>query len=144
MALTISDIKNVRPLPGALVRTGTLLAAAELGEIVYIDSNDKVVKARANAAGTTRAIGIIVAGSGSFPGSTFAAGQEVGVCVLGPVAGITGMDPSLPVFVSSGTAGDMTQTAPSGAGTWTHAIGYPLRSDVLFINPQAHAAVSNS
>lgn len=144
MALTISDVKRVRPLDGAIVRDYELASAAAVGDVVYINSSDLAAKARTNAAATARGLGVVVAGEGHLPGTSFSAGQTVSVVVMGPVSGVTGMDLTLPVYVSSATAGAMTQTAPSGANTWTQVIGYPLRTDVLMVHPQNTAPTSNS
>lgn len=143
MALTLTQSK-IRPLHGANVRSYTAGATVEVGRAVYIDSSDTVRHARANAAGTTRARGIVVAGEGTPAKTSYAAGEEVSVVIHGPVAGFTDMDNAEQVFVSSATAGVLTQTAPSGASTWVQSIGYPIRSDILMVQPQSTAPTANS
>lgn len=144
MALTLTQ-KNVRPLNGAIVRGYTVGGeehTVEIGEQVYIDANDMVQLARTNAAATAFARGFVVAcENGQLAAVT---GGTVSVCVSGPIAGFTGMDLTKLVYTSSATAGASTQTAPSGAATWTNAMGYPLRSDVLMVAPVTAEPSSNS
>lgn len=148
MALTISDRKQIRPELGAICQMVQIAAnesgAIQLGDAVLVNSDGRLTKARANAVATTFAKGIVVAGEGIPAGTSYVADQWVSVCFFGPVVGITGMDPTEPVFVSSATAGGITQTAPTGAGSWTHAIGYALRPDMLWVMPEAEAPASNS
>ncbi len=94
MALTLSDRKLIRALNGAIVRPYVAASAVSVGDWVYVDSADLVVKARANAVGTTYAIGMVTGIDGYMPGTVAVAGQTVAVCEFGPVAGFTGMDHS--------------------------------------------------
>lgn len=136
MALTINKTR-VKPLPGAIVRSGVLAEAVSAGAALTIDTNGKFVKADANAAGLYRGVGVLVngtTGDGNTSGD-FASGATVAICVGGPIAGIDGMDPLLSVWVSS-TVGEMTQTKPSGGGIFASPMGYPLAADVLMVSPQ--------
>lgn len=143
MALTLSDRKQVRPLPGAIVRHYPAASTVQLGEAVYVNASDKVAPARANAAGTTYAIGIVVSIEGG--NTSAAAEQEVGVCVFGPVTGFSGMTPATPyTYVSSGTAGVFTQTAPTGGTNFVYTIGRAIRTDILFIQPQNTVAAAGA
>lgn len=120
--------------------------AVTIGNAVYLDGNDDILAARANAAATTRAVGLLVELATTIPGTTVgASGNRGTVCNLGHVycAG-WGLTPGAIYYVSSATAGVITATAPSGAGTWTHAIGYALDGNTLFVQPGALAPVSNS
>lgn len=145
MALTLSDRKQVRPLgnAGTIVRNYTAASTVQLGEAVYVNASDKVAPARSNAAGTTYAIGIVVSIEGG--GTSAAAEQTVGVCVFGPVSGFSGMNPAAPyVYVSSGTAGVFTQTAPTGGTNFVYSIARAIRSDILFIDPQNTVAAAGA
>jgi hypothetical protein len=143
MALTLSVRANVRPLNGAVVRQYEAGGAVQVGDSVYIDANDKVQKARGDSNNTVRGRGVVVAGEGVPPGTSYASGQMVAVCVLGPISGFTGMDPKLSVYVDTATAGAVTQTKPTAGGTFALSIGYPLRSDVLMVAPQMTDPTSN-
>lgn len=154
MTLTITNDRDVRPMEGgaAIVKSYMASATVTVGEIVYVDSNGKVAPARANVAVTSRARGIVVASGANLQRSsktTFASGEWVSVLLFGLVSGITGMDLTKAVYLSSGTAGDMTQTAPSGALTWLDYLGYPLfdestQETYLFFCPQVVEPTSNS
>ena len=142
MAITLVR-NNVRPLEGAIVRGYELGGAAQVGDAVYINASDVAIKGQGNANATVRARGVIVAGAGVLPGTSYVTGQTVAVCVFGPIAGFTGMDVTNSVYVDATTAGAVTQTAPSAGGTFVFSIGYPLRTDVLFIAPQETDPGSN-
>lgn len=146
MPYNIPDRKQVRPLHGALVRSFVLGENAKVGDWVYIEpTTDRARLARANNAVTSRARGIIVAGDSYMPTTdALVAGQTVSVVVLGPVAGIEGMETDKGIFISSATAGVATQTAPTGAGTWTMPVGYPLATNIAFVLPQTANPVSNT
>lgn len=154
MTLTITNDRDVRPLQAAsaIVETYVASATVNVGEIVYIDTDGKVAPARANVALTSRARGIVVASGANIQRSgktTFAADESVSVLLWGLVSGITGMDLTKAVYLSSDTAGDMTQTAPTGSATWTDYLGYPLMDSVtgetyLFFQPQVAEPTSNS
>jgi len=142
MALTLTRL-NVRPLNGSIVRPYVAASAVSVGDWVALDVNDKVVKARANAVGTTYAIGMVVSIEGYMPGTDAAAEQTVGVCVFGPVAGFTGMNAVLPlVYLSAATAGASTQTLPTGGTNFVYMPARAIRSDVLFICPPTIAAIA--
>jgi len=146
MPLSISDRKNVRPLNGALVRPYEAGAAVQQGDFVYVNfASDRVLPARANADGTTYAIGVVVSIEGHMPGTSAQAGQTVGVCVSGPVAGFVGMDGATGiVWLSAATAGAVTQTKPTGVTNRVFAVGRAIRSDVLMVGPQNTEAVAGA
>jgi hypothetical protein len=136
MALTVNKTQ-IKPLPGAIVRTVALGEAASAGQAVYVNASNAYLKADADAAGKYRGAGILMAdnqGSGNVSGD-YANGDPVSMVCFGPVAGITGMDQTKSVWVDT-TAGGLTQTKPSGGGVFASPIGYPLSDTVLFIAPQ--------
>jgi len=59
------------------------------------------------------------------------------------IAGFSGMTPGDRFYVSE-TAGDIDTTAPSGAGTWTKAVGAAESATVFFIDISGEDATSNS
>ena len=144
MPLALNDRKNIRPLNGAVVRPFEAGAAVQIGDAVYVNfANDRVLPARANADATTYAIGIVVSVEGHMPSTSAQTGQTVGVCVEGAVAGFTGMDDAKGiVWLSAATAGAVTQTKPTGASNRVFSVGRAIRSDVLFVSPQATEAVA--
>lgn len=146
MAMSISDRKNVRPLNGAVVRPYEAGAAVQQGDFVYVNhTTDKVFPARANGDSTTYAIGVVVSVEGYMPGTSAVAGQTVGVCIAGPVAGFVEMDAASGiVWLSAATAGAVTQTKPTDASNRVYAVGRAIRSDVLMVAPQATEAVAGA
>jgi len=136
MALTVTKLQ-VRPLPGAIVRTLTLGEAASAGHGVYPNASSAYLKADADAAGKYRGVAILVndsQGNGNTSGD-FANGSDVSAVVFGPIAGFSGMDPTKSVWVDT-TAGGFTQTKPSGGGVFASPIGYPLTDSILMVSPQ--------
>lgn len=145
MALTLADRTQVRPLNGAIVRSFRSGAAVQLGEVVTIDANNEIVPARAASGYETWGRGIVVSIPGVTPGSSAPADTDgIGVCVHGPVAGWSDMDEKLSIWVSSATAGVLTQTQPSGAGTYSALVGRPLATDIIFVDPASAEPTSNS
>src|SRR5688572_1718745 len=141
MALTYpSDRTQIRPLHGALVRPYTVATALQIGDAVALNSSGDIVPARANADGTTNAIGVVVMGDAYMPTASLAVGATAAVVVDGPIAGLTGMTVTDPLFVSSATAGLMTQTAPTGGSNRVFSVGRPIGTNVFYVRPQSTAA----
>lgn len=129
----------------SLLMDADLGGAVTIGNAVYIASDDDIEVTDANAAATVPAIGLLVALAGSDPSDTVgAAGDRGSVCTFGPVycAG-WGLTPGAIYYVSE-TAGAITATKPSGAGTWSWGIGYAVDANTLFVMPGIVAPVSNS
>lgn len=142
MATVSYTAKNIVMLEGAVGRDFEAGGTVDVGAAVYVNSSGQIIEARANAAATSMAIGILVA---SFDGDTsIASGERGTVCVFGPVSGYTSVIEGSRHFVSSSAAGEIVDTAPSGAGTWSHAIGYGEKDGVLFVLPGLQAPTSNS
>lgn len=129
------------PDRGSVITNLIALTAMSIGDVVYVDTNNKAVKAQANSQTASRAIGIVV-GVPNFYGETaVVAGDYVAVCVLGPVYG---WDVALalgPIYVDKTTAGKMNDAAPTG-GAWQYVIGHAIASDTIFVSPAG--AVSSS
>lgn len=140
MAVTAA---NVRPLEGALTRPRRAGGTVTMGQAVYTDSGGEVQAARANAAATSDAIGILVAVN--EPGETTAADNDaVTVCTFGPVGGFSGLTPGAIYYVDNAAAGNIITPAPSGAGIWAKSIGYAESATVLFVAPGIAAARSSA
>jgi len=133
--------RNVRALNEAETRTFVAGGTVNMGDAVYVDSNGKVQQARANAALTAEAVGIVIAVA--QPGATAAAsGEAVEVCVFGPVGGFSSLTPGAVQYVSDATAAALVETAPSGAGKWAKAIGRADSAGIVFVLPGVVAARS--
>lgn len=140
MAVTAA---NVSALKGAVPRDYKATSATVNGNAVAIDSNSQVVKAQANAAATSTAIGIQT--SVSDAGQTASvAGQAVTVVTFGPVGGFSSLTPGAVYYVDASTAGEITATAPTGGGAWAKSVGYAESATVLFVLPGVRPAISSA
>src|SRR6056297_2312689 len=102
MAITLSDKIEVRvDQHNAEVRRYELGAAASLGDLVYLDSNDKVQPALGDAAATSEVIGMVVS-SADVHNTTgdYAAGATVDVCIKGVVFGFSDMTNGARIYLS--------------------------------------------
>lgn len=140
MAVTATD---VRPLAGSVIKQFQAGAAVATGNAGYIAATGKVSAARANAAATTKAVGIIVAVADSSGLTTAADTEAISLVTFGPVGGFSSLTPGAIQYISSTAAGVITETAPAGATTWTHVIGYAMSATVLFVQPGTSAPTSN-
>lgn len=134
---------NVRALEGAIKRNKKAGGSGSMGDAVYIDSNSAVQQAKADAAATSTAEGIVVAVS--VPGNTaFVTNDGITVVVFGPVGGFSSLTPGAVYYVSDTTAGAITATAPTGAGKWAKSIGYAESDTILFVSPGIRPAISSA
>lgn len=139
MAVTAA---SVRPLEGAILRHYDAGGSINAGDAYYVAADDDVEATDANAAATSEGLGIIVAGSDAGE-TAFEAGDAVTGVVFGPVGGFSSLTPGAKQYISA-TTGAITESAPTGAGTWTKIIGYAESATILFVMPQAEDASSNS
>ena len=119
---------NIRPLNGALIRRFEAGGALTVGNTVYINGDAEVEHADASAAGTTYAVGIVVAAPDG--GTTASEGETVDVLLFGPCTGFTGMTPH-DVLYQSNDAGRIEDAA----GDNSHKVARALSATVLFWNP---------
>jgi len=132
---------QISPLSGSLVRPYDAGEALEVGDAVYIAADGDVNLVDANTAASSEMHGIVVASADTSP--SIAAGARCSVCVLGPVAGFSGLTPGARAWVSE-NAGELADAAPTGAGTWTRAAGFALEATIFFVQPGVEAPASNS
>jgi len=115
-----------------------------IGDAVYVASDGDIEQADANGAASARAVGILVATQNNSGGVTaLASGERASVVIRGLVYGFSGMTPGALQYVSA-TAGALTETAPTGSGTWTWAIGRALSATVLLVDPGLVAPAENA
>lgn len=112
----------------------------EIGEAVYLDSNNELNLAVATAEATARAIGIVVGVPDQYAGTTSPANSWASVCVFGPVYGFTGLDSGQPIWVAETPAGGLVDTIPTTAYTWV--IGNAVGEDTLYVHPGQTTPVS--
>lgn len=145
MAVTALSVRPDSVKGRSLQKTYQAGGSLTVGNAGYIDSSGYIQAARANAAATTKGIGIVAAVQDTSGGVTTAAsGDRVSLIIFGLVYGFSSLTPGALQYISSSSAGALTETAPSGAGTWTWAIGYAIDANTLFVQPGLVAPVSNS
>ena len=130
--------KNIRPLIGSNVIQYAAGGTGNLGDLVYVAADGDVEQADADAAGSAQAAGMVVS-IGGQGATTFAAGDEVGVCVFGRVSiKDTSVTPGALAYVST-NVGKIETAAPAGSsGDYLWIVGrfeYVMDESVLFINP---------
>lgn len=114
------------------VISGTAGAALAFGDLVYFSSADsKWELAKADAEATTKPLlGIVVVGGN----------EDATVSIM--LWGFIREDDwawttvAAPLFIDASTAGDMTETAPSGASEFVRIIGHVIDSNTLLFNPE--------
>ncbi|GIV51028.1 MAG: hypothetical protein KatS3mg038_1549 [Candidatus Kapaibacterium sp.] len=131
MATISYNATDVRPLPGAHVQRFAAAGTVGVGQAVYIDSTGRAAPAAANAAGTSRAIGVVV--SAPEGRTTADAGEMVDVAMHGPVTGFLNMTPGSLVYAST-TAGALDDASPA-AGNFRWIIGYAVSTQTVFVAP---------
>lgn len=97
-------------------------------DVVYISSADNVSPADADAVSTSYAIGLAVAGA--------SAAASVLVQENGVMSGFSGLTAGSRYYLSSGTAGTITATTPTGSGHTIVQIGYAKSATALQIQIQ--------
>lgn len=102
-------------------------ATALIGEIMYISAADTVIKAKANASGTTDAA--FFANSASTAAAAVGDFQSSGV-----LAGLSGLTAGATYYLSAATAGAMTTTPPSSTGQYVVRLGKALSTTEFLIN----------
>ena len=99
---------------------------------VYLDNNNEVQEADADAIATMPCIGV------SINTSNVTADNDIEVMLLGLIRHDSFTDfgaAGAPVFVNSGDSGILTTTAPSGTDDVVQIIGHSIAEDLLFVQP---------
>jgi hypothetical protein len=111
-----------------------------IGAPVYSSANNTVDKAKADAVGTANVIGLVYDASIAAAGSGGVLLDGVLTATTGQwdaVAGTTGgLTKDVIYYLSAGTAGLLTSTAPSSAGQFVVAVGIGLSTTDMKIEIQ--------
>lgn len=137
MAAITVTAADVRPpnLTQTIIRRFTAGGTVNVGDVVYVAADGDVEQADADAQASAQAIGIAVSVNGTTQ-TAAAAGDEVDVCVFGPLNWGASMTPGSVVYVSV-TAGKGDHTAVAGAsGDFSFVVGRALTATTIFVNPQ--------
>lgn len=132
-AVTVTPA-NIRPaLPALYVKSYQAGEALSVGDIVYIHTDQTLLKAVNTSAAAAQARGIVVS-VGTFGATAAAIGDWCGVQLLGEVE--LGPDIELTIgaacFVSA-TAGKLDQTASATSGRFNYAFAYASRENAIMI-----------
>ena len=99
---------------------------------VYIDGNNEVQEADADAIATMPCIGV------TMNTSNVSADADIEVMMLGLIRHDSFADfgaAGAPVYVSAGASGVMTTTAPSGTDDVVQIVGHSIAEDLIFVQP---------
>lgn len=124
--------------PSEVTLTNAGAGAAVIGSPVYISGAGAFQAARANAAGTTRCIGLVATApsiAAAASGSVATNGPLVATtaqwdAVTGQVGGLT---PGAQYFLDAAAAGKITATAPTTVGQFVAPIGNAIDTVTLSI-----------
>lgn len=128
---------------GAMLSRFVTAASLSVGDVVYLDSNNKVNKAQALASATAQAIGIVVIPDNFSGESAIASGGTATVCVFGKVYGWAKSNTFISgkaLYVDKTTAGKMNDAAPTSA--YQFQVGHELDNDTVFVDPGTSSPVS--
>lgn len=102
--------------------------ALALGDVVYVKSSDgRVYKALSNnMREKANVLGLVKSAVSN-------AGDAVTVVVRGPIAGLSGLSAGVDYYL--GTAGSITQTAPTGGQVYSVHIGQAISATQLDVQP---------
>jgi len=130
---------DVRPLSGSLIRRAIAGEALAFGDVVYISSysgaQPVVSKAAGGAVATANPFGVVV--SGALGNTSVASGEACDICVLGAVAGYSGMTSGNTIWVS-----DTTGRLSSVVGTKSGVVGVAESPTVVYVRPSLHTVSS--
>jgi hypothetical protein len=119
-----------------MVLTNDEVGALIQGNVMYADANDGVKKAQANAAGTSKPIGIATAATGAGASGSFVISGVVTLttgqwdAAFGTTGGLVF---NTIYYLSAATAGLGTATAPSTVGQYVVELGIALSTTELFV-----------
>lgn len=131
MAAITVTAADVRPLPGAIIRSSTVSGTVHPGDSIYQSGGTvggSVDAANASATATAYGIGVVIACPNG--GTIATTGDRCDYVAFGPVAGFTGGAGGSPAYAAN-TAGGLSTTA----GTVSHKMGYFESPSVLFVSP---------
>lgn len=127
---------------GAIIRVYQTGEAINLGQAVYLDSNNLAWRAKSDSQAHATAVGVAATSDNFYGEKTIQAGGQVGVVVYGPVWGFSGMSQAQAGWVSP-TAGQIDDTAPTG-GAWQFQIGHAIDDQTFFVDPNPQTPASHA
>ena len=147
LSITPADIKIDYNYDQNMILNRQAKSDMDVGDLVYLGSDNKWALADADAAGTAVARGVVLTSStqtgiGS-PGTGYDADRWVSVLVFGILTGFTGLVEGSAIWTST-TPGDLEATKPAASGDFPYFVGWVIDDESIFINPQGFAPPVNS
>lgn len=130
---TIQQIQSGDTLDATVAEQETIQATngeavpITIGQVVYISAANTVKLAKADAASTALAIGVVADAS-------IAAGNPGGVKTAGVLSGLATLTAGAAYYLSAATGGLLTSTAPSTAGQYVVKAGIAVSTTEFQIN----------
>lgn len=107
-----------------------------LGDVVYLDDNNQVQQAIANALKPSHAFGLCVGVTNFYAETSAASGAWVAICLRGPVFGFIGdgfVDGQV-LYLSKTVAGGLDTVAPA-TPAYDYVVGNTMATDAFFVDP---------
>jgi hypothetical protein len=108
-------------------------AAMSAGQVLYIKSNGHVAPARANAAATTGAIGLVFADVDTGETACYITEGHITLADWSAVAGVVSLTPGSNYFLSTSAAGKIVAVAPTAQGDYVVRVGRATSGTTLDI-----------
>lgn len=118
--------------------SGSTIAA---GMAVYVSGDGEVTAAQANSTTTSNVLGIASAAISDSASGLIVTSGPVTLADWTAIIGTTNLTPGSEYFLSAGTAGLLTATAPTSAGNCQAIVGVATHIDTLHVRPQPYAVV---
>lgn len=139
MTLITVQATRIRPLLGSITGAGQMGEASQIGQLVYVGSDDKLYETDAtDASKVSGKLGWLVAGNQITADGSLQIDEAVTVVWFGRVAVGEGLDPSQDYYIAD-TPGRMADAV----GTITRRTGYAESASVFFFNPDISEPTSS-
>lgn len=119
---------------GSIIEWYTTNEEIDLGNAVYLDSDNEVNQAIGTSSAAANAIGIAALADNFYGETTIPEGGSVGVVVYGPVYGFTDLHSGQPLWVSKTVPGGLDDAAPTG-GVYQFIVGHAQDDQTFFVDP---------
>jgi hypothetical protein len=141
ISVTAANV-SANEVRGAIVRWYQTGEALNVGQAVYLDSNNLAWRAKADSQAHATAVGVVAFGDNFYGEKSIVSGGQCGVVVYGPMNGFASMSQAQAGWISA-TAGQIDDTAPTG-GAWQFQIGHAIDDQTFFVDPNPQTPASHA
>lgn len=127
---------------GAIIAQYVAAEDITLGQAVYLNASNQVLRAKADSSAHANAIGVAAISDNFYGEIVIASGGTVGVVVYGPVWGFSALVSGNPGWVGA-TAGEIVDTAPTG-GAYQFVVGHAIDAQTFFVDPGTTTPASHA